>query len=89
MTTDCNIKNMSSKCTNALNKAKNGLDMLKSMIVKGKADIDISIKSSKKDSDIFSFKKNFNKEYKLLPIIGVVLGILLIINLLSSSGTDK
>lgn len=89
MNTNCYMKKMCNECTTALTKAKNGLDMLRSMTVKSKADIDFSIKSDKKDSDIFTFRKNFNKEYRLLPIIGVVLGILLILTLLGSSGTDK
>jgi hypothetical protein len=89
MITECNIKKVCGECTTALKKAKSGLDELKGMTVKSKADIDFSIRSDKRNADIFSFKKNFNKEYRLLPIIGVVLGILLIITLLGSSGTDK
>ncbi len=82
MKTECNVKKLCNTCSQTMNKAKNTMDMLKSMTINNKADIDFSIESTKSDCPIFSFKKKFDKQYRLLPIIGVALGILLIITLL-------
>ena len=89
MIKNCSIKNIRTSCTNAMGKAKGGFDTLKSMKIRNKANIDFSIKSDNKDSDIFSFRKNFDKEYKLLPIIGVALGIILILILMGMHGKDN
>ncbi len=88
MLTECNIKKMCNSCSRTFNKAKCGMEMLKGMTINNKADIDFSVKSCKSASPLFSFKKKFDKEYRLLPIIGVALGVLLIITLICQ-GSDN
>ena len=67
----------------AKNKVMQGAEYLNGMLVKNKADIDFEVKSKNSVRPLFSFKKNFNKEIKLLPLIAAALGIMLIITMMS------
>ncbi len=75
---ECMCKKMKTHMNNCVSFA-NGLS------IKNDSDIDFKIKSKHKDKPLFNFKYNCHKEFRLLPIIGVILGALLILTIISDS----
>ena len=69
---------MCSVCSEKATKAKKALMLLRDMTIKSKADIDFSLNSDKREKPLFSFAKKFDKEFRVLPIIAIILSILLI-----------
>ncbi len=76
-------------CRCAMQKAKNAMNTLSGMTLKNKACFDFQIKSKDKTKPVFCFSKNFDKEFKVLPIIAAILGVLLIITLMSGDKKDN
>lgn len=62
-----------------------GMNFLNSLSLKNRSDIDVSLKSSDREKPIWGCKFNCNKEIKVLPVIGIILGVMLIMTLLCSS----
>lgn len=75
---ECKVEKMCSMCSEKASKAKNFLMLLRDMTFKSKAEVDFSLKSKKCDKPLFSFKKKFDKEFKVLPVISIALGIILV-----------
>lgn len=76
-------------CKCAIQKAKSTMNTLCGMTVKNKACFDLQIKSKDKTKPVFCFSKNFDKEFKVLPIIAALLGILLIFTIMSSDKKEN
>ena len=57
----------------------NGLCFINGLSIKNDSDINFKIKSKHKDEPIFKFRYNCCKEFRLLPIIGVVLASMLVL----------
>lgn len=74
-------------------KAKNRIsafaERLSDITIKNKADIDFEIKSGDKIKPLFSFKRKFDKEFSLLPVIGIALSVILFFMLLSDLCAKK
>lgn len=67
----------------AKNKISSFADCLSGITIKNKADIDFEVRSKGKLKPLFAFKKKFDKEVSLLPVIGIALSVILFFMLLS------
>jgi len=70
-------------CKSAKKGLRNCIDFIDGISIKSKADIGMTVKSKRKVKPLWGFQLNCDKEIKLWPIIGIVLGVMLIATLLS------
>lgn len=88
MTND-NITTALESAKTAKNKISEFAERLSGITIKNKADIDFEVKSKDKIKPLFSFKKKFDKEFSLLPVIGIALSVILFFMLLSDLCVKK